>query len=176
MSLWDELTPAQREAALSYRGPENIGKKMTDDVDRIREANRKAYFQFKSRAEFMCLDTSTWKDPEMTDMDKIVQDLKDTQWKMADEIEKLRSEEHIIAEANRILRSKMEGISGLWDATKEDWNLILEVSLTEPTCPVSTILSENTPSRKYAYISDGPISCMLRSIDAVKYDLDNGML
>lgn len=64
---------------------------MNDIVDRIRKVNRKAYFQFKSRAEFMCLDTSTWKDPEMTDIDKIVQDLKDTQWKMADEIEKLRT-------------------------------------------------------------------------------------
>lgn len=32
--------------------------------ERIREVNRRAYFQVKGRAEFMCVDTSTWKDPE----------------------------------------------------------------------------------------------------------------
>lgn len=35
-----------------------------NSVDRIREVNRNAYFQMKSRAEFMCLNTSTWKDPQ----------------------------------------------------------------------------------------------------------------
>jgi hypothetical protein len=69
---------------------------MNDSVERIRKVNREAYFKMKSRAEFMCLNTSTWKDPGMTDIDKIVQDLKDTQWKMADEIERLRKYEQMV--------------------------------------------------------------------------------
>jgi hypothetical protein len=35
-----------------------------NSTERIREVNRRAYFRVKSMAEFMCVDTSTWKDPE----------------------------------------------------------------------------------------------------------------
>jgi hypothetical protein len=41
---------------------ETIGK--INSVDRIKEVNRKAYFTVKGRAEFMCVNTSTWKDPQ----------------------------------------------------------------------------------------------------------------
>ncbi len=35
-----------------------------NSTERMREVNRRAYFRVKSMAEFMCVDTSTWKDPE----------------------------------------------------------------------------------------------------------------
>lgn len=62
IQLFDEMNDYLKEWS-----PEQKKKfiyKRNEEEDRIKEVNKKAYQQVKSSAEFMCVDTSTWKDPE----------------------------------------------------------------------------------------------------------------
>lgn len=47
---------------------------------------------------------------------------------------------------------KLEQIStALWDRTKTDWELSINHSLTEPTCPTAIIRAENNKLLKWQY-------------------------